>query len=98
MTSRIDLARDNIGNTTYQALLCDSAARPHYMELSRFGLVLFDDIWSQKGHSVSCMTTLFLKLQITKSDIRPHMKWAVSQVITYGQFNFSQGFMCVYMG
>ena len=44
------------------------------------------------------MTILFLKLQITRSDIRPHIKWAVSLVIAYGQFNFPQGFMWVYMG
>ena len=47
---------------------------------------------------MSCMTILFLKLQITRSDIKPHIKWAVSLVIAYGQFNFPQGFMWVYMG
>ena len=41
------------------------------------------------------MTILFLKLQITRSDIRPHIKWAVSLVFAYGQFNFPQGFMWV---
>ena len=42
----------------------------------------------------------FLKLLITRSDIRPHIKWAVSLVIAYGQFNFPQGFMWIdlYMG
>ena len=34
----------------------------------------------------SCMTILFLNLQITISGIRPHIKWAVSLVIAYGQF------------
>ena len=34
---------------------------------------------------------LFLKLQITKSDIRPHIKWAVSLVIAYGLVQFSSG-------
>ena len=29
----------------------------------------------------------FLNLQITRSDIRPHIKWAVSLVIAYGHFN-----------
>ena len=34
----------------------------------------------------SCMTILFLNLQITISDIRPHIKCAVSLVIAYGEF------------
>ena len=46
---------------------------------------------------MSCITIPFLKLQITRSDIRPHTKWAVSLVIAYGQFNFPQGFVLVYM-
>ena len=44
-------------------------------------IVLFHDTWSQKGHSMSCMTILFLNLQITRSVIRPHIKWEVSLVI-----------------
>ena len=36
---------------------------------------------------MSCMTILFLNLQITRSDIRPHIKWGVNLVIAYGQFN-----------
>ena len=30
--------------------------------------------------------------------IRPHKKWVISLVIAYGQFNFPQGFVWVYMG
>ena len=37
----------------------------------------------------------FLNLQITRSDIRPHIKWAVSLVIAYGHFNLPQGFVWV---
>ena len=59
--------------------------------------VLLKDTWSQQGHSVSCMTILFLNLQITRSDIRPHIKWAVSLVIAYGHFNLPQGFVWVCM-
>ena len=44
------------------------------------------------------MTILFLNLQITRSDIRPHMKWVVSLVIAYGHFNLPQGFVWVCMG
>ena len=33
----------------------------------------------------------FLNWQITRSDIWPHIKWAVSLVIAYGHFNFPQG-------
>ena len=47
-----------------------------------FGL-LISDTWSQLGHSVSCMTILFLNLKIIRPDIRPHIKWAVSLVIAY---------------
>ena len=59
--------------------------------------MLFHDTWSQLGHSVSCMTILFLTLQITRSDIRPHMKWVVGLVIAYGPFNLPQGCVCVYI-
>ena len=49
-----------------------------------FELVSFNDTWSQKGHSVSCMTILFYKqVQISRSDIKPHIKWAVSLVILH---------------
>ena len=41
----------------------------------------------------------FLNLQITRSDIRPYIKSAVSLVITYyyGHFNLPQGFVWVCM-
>ena len=42
---------------------------------------------------MSCVITLFLNLQITRSDVRPHIKWAVSLVIAYGHFNLHQGFV-----
>ena len=40
----------------------------------------------------------FLNLQITRSDIRPRIKWAVSLVIAYGHFNLPQGIVWVCMG
>ena len=58
--------------------------------------MLFNDTWSLEGHTVSCMTIFFLNLQITRSDIRPHVKWAVSLVITYGTFKSSSQ-VCVGM-
>ena len=51
-----------------------------------------------RGHSVSCMTILFLNLQITRSAIRPHIKQADSLVIANGHFNLPQGFVWVCMG
>ena len=45
-------------------------------------------------YSVSCMTILFLNLQITWSDI----KWVVSLVIVCGHFYLPQGFVWVCMG
>ena len=42
------------------------------------------------------MTILCLNLQITRSDIRPHTKWAVSLVIAYGHFIFLGG-LCGYV-
>ena len=68
------------------------------MENSSGGYVLFNDTWSQNGHLVSCMTIPFLNLQITISDIRLHMKWAVSLVIPYGHFNLPRGFVWVCIG
>ena len=56
--------------------------------------VLFNDTRSQRGHSVSCMIILFLNLQITTSDIRLHIKWAVGLVNAYSHFKFSSG-VCV---
>ena len=44
------------------------------------------------------MTILYLNLQITRSDIRPHIKLAVSLVITYCHFSLSRGVMWVCMG
>ena len=46
---------------------------------------------------MSCMTILFPNLQITRSDIRPHIKWADSLVIVCGHFNLPQGFVWVCM-
>ena len=45
---------------------------------------------------MSSMTIFFLKLQITRSEIRPHIKWAVSLVTAYGHFNFPQDFVSIY--
>ena len=42
-----------------------------------------------------CMTILFLKLHITRSDITPHIKWAVCLVIAYGHFIVPRGFVRV---
>ena len=43
------------------------------------------------------MTIIFLNLQITmaRTDIWPHIRWAVSLVIAYGHFNLPQGFVWV---
>ena len=43
------------------------------------------------------MTIPFLNLQIVRSDIRPHINWAVSLVIAYGHFNLPQGIVWVCM-
>ena len=63
------------------------------------GFVLFYDTWSQKGHSVSCMTILFQNLQITRSNIRTHIQWAVSLVIAYSPFSLPPGFVwaCIWV-
>ena len=37
----------------------------------------------------------FLNLQLTRPDIRSHIKWAVSLVIAYGRINLPQGFVWV---
>ena len=61
-----------------------------------YRFVLFNDTWSQEGHSVACMTILFRDVQISRSDIRPHIKWAVSLVILHMVFYSSSG-VCVGM-
>ena len=35
--------------------------------------------------------TFFFNLQIARSDIKPHIKWAVSLVFAYGHFNIPLG-------
>ena len=50
---------------------------------------LSEDIRVMYGHT-------FLNLQITRSDIRLDIKWAVSLVFTYGHFNISQEFVWVW--
>ena len=45
---------------------------------------------------VHCMAMIFQNLQITRPDIRPNIKWAVSLLITYGH-NLPQGFVWVCM-
>ena len=47
---------------------------------------------------MSCMTILFLGLQITRSDIRPHIKWGISMVTEYDHFNLPQGIVSVCVG
>ena len=59
--------------------------------------VSFYDTSSQKGHTVPSVTILFLNLQITTSDIRPYIKWAVSLVFAYGHFNLPQGIVWICM-
>ena len=44
-----------------------------------------------------CMTILVPNLQITRSDIRPHIKWVVCLVIAYGHFNLPWGIVWVCM-
>ena len=39
----------------------------------------------------------FLNLKIARSDISPHIKWAVSLVFAYGHFNVPLGCEWVYM-
>ena len=57
--------------------------------------VVFKDTTPHQGRSVSFMTIHACKA-LTKSDIRPHVKWTVSLVIANGQFYLSQGFVWVY--
>ena len=42
------------------------------------------------------MTTHYLNLQITRSDIRPQIKWVASLVIAYGHFSLPQA-LCGYV-
>ena len=60
----------------------------------RLSFVLPSGTWSQSRHSVTCMTILCL--QITRSDIWPHVMWVLSLVITDGRFNYLSG-LCWYV-
>ena len=71
------------------------------VELGSFefsSILSFKDTWSQWGHLVSCMIIVFSCLQITRSDIRPHVKWAVNLVIAAGNLIFLRGLCrCVWV-
>ena len=60
--------------------------------------VLFNDTWSQPGHSVLLYvwSLSFLYWNIMGSDIRPHVRWAVSLVIADGYLIFLRG-LCGYV-
>ena len=74
----------------------DSTIQQNWQGWIRF--VLSNDNWSQKGHSVSCMTILVINFHVTRSDTRTHIKWAVSLVIAYGHFDIPHGFAWVCTG
>ena len=59
---------------------------------------VFNDTWSQWGHSVACMTMLLLSMQITRSDIRSQVKQPVNPLNAYGHFNLPQEFVWVCVG
>ena len=90
---------------TYQGAIDNFGAcsLPYPRTNNPFGLVwfvLFNDIWSQQGHSVLCTIYdhTFSNLQITRSDIRPHREFDVGLVIGYDHFNLLRGFVWVCMG
>ena len=59
--------------------------------MKTLSVVLFIDIWFYHGHSVSCLTISCQNLQITRSNIRPHKKWAISLVLAGGHLIFLMG-------
>ena len=63
-----------------------------------FGLCCLMTPGLSKGIWCHVLSSLFLNLQVTRSDVRPHIKWAVNLVIAYGHFNLPQGFVWVWMG
>ena len=50
-----------------------------------------------KGIRCHVWPHFFIKLQMSRADIRPHIKWVVSLVIAYGHFDFPQRFVWVCM-
>ena len=54
-----------------------------------FALLMTPDL----SRDVQCLA--FQNLQITRSDIGPYIKWAVSLVIAYGHFNLPREFVWV---
>ena len=64
---RVSLIIDIKFSAEFGALNCcdrhDATIHVHHLFIFLFGLVWlvsFNDTWSQKGHSVSCMTILFI--------------------------------------
>ena len=66
---------------TYSLWLTENCHREEVGEMELIGFVLFNEIWLQCLYDHT-----FLKVQITRSDVKPHIKWAVSLVIAYGHF------------
>ena len=59
--------------------------------------MLFNDTWSHQGHSVSWPSS-FLCLQITDSNLRSQVKWAVRDETADGHFNLPHIFVWICMG
>ena len=57
----------------------------------------YNDARTQWMHLASCTTSYSFNLQITKSDTRPHTKWAVSLVTVDGHFNLKNKSLCRYV-
>ena len=72
------------------------------LAVSLVWFVLVNDTWSQDTrchvyYNHIFINIYFLNLQLTISDIRPHIKLTVRLVIAYGHFNLPPGFARVCM-
>ena len=63
-----------------------------------FGLCCLKTPGLSKEIRCHCMTILFRNLQLTRSGIRPHIKWTVSLVIAYGHVWVAYGHVWACMG
>ena len=55
----------------------------------------FNALVSVRTFGVMYDHTFYKQVQISRSDIRPHMKWVVSLTIAYGHFNLPPGIVWV---
>ena len=101
-SSACDTQSCDVKLTSYPVIGTETATSPwsllRYFSRVWFGLCCLMTPGLSQDIQCHGWPYFFLNLQFTRSDIWPHIKLAVSLVITCGHFNLPEGFVWVCMG